>query len=351
MTLSAAVRVRLNGFLLDATVIAPQGEITAVIGPNAAGKTTLLRAIAGLIPLEGGSIQLGDELLDSVDRDRHVAPQDRSVGYVFQDSLLFPHMSAVDNVAYGIRARGRTKRDARSVAHAALREVGLEEVAELKPDELSGGRKQLVALLRAMGRDPELLLLDEPTSSIDAVSRPVVRRRLIERLESFNGVVLLVSHDPVEAMSLASRIFVLEDGKVIQRGSPQELASRPNSRYVAEVVGVNLWRGTAREGTILTGSGGKIITAEQISGDVIAVAHPHAIALHTARPVGTPRNAWSGRVESVEPIGAGRIRLRIAAEIPLIAEVTLAARDELELGPGMRVWATLKATEISAYKT
>jgi molybdate transport system ATP-binding protein len=350
MRLSAAVRVRLNGFLLDATVIAPRGEITAVIGPNASGKTTLLEAIAGLIPLESGVVELGDEVLENVDTGQRIAPQDRRVGYVFQDSLLFPHMSALENIAYGIRAGGRSKRDAQSDARAVLREAGLEEIARLKADELSGGRRQLVSLLRARARGPELLLLDEPTSSIDAVSRPVVRRELTEMIKSFDGVTLLVSHDPVEAMSLASRIFVLEEGKVVQWGSPQELAARPSSRYVAEVVGLNLWRGAARDGTVLTGSGGRIVTAEQISGDVIAVAHPHAVALHTTKPTGTPRNVWSGRVESIEPIGSGRLRIRIFAEIPLVAEITLAARDELKLGAGVRVWATLKATEVNAYK-
>jgi molybdate transport system ATP-binding protein len=198
--------------------------------------------------------------------------------------------------------------------------------------------------------EPRLLLLDEPTSSIDAAARPLLRRQLLDRIKSFGGVTLLVSHDPVEAMSLSSRIFVLEEGKVIQWGTPQELAARPKSHYVAEVVGMNLWRGAARDGTVLTGSGGRIIAADQVSGDVVAIAHPHAIAIHTAQPAGTPRNTWSGRVESVEPIGGGRLRVRVSSEIPLVAEVTLAARDELKLAAGMRVWATLKATEIEVYR-
>jgi molybdate transport system ATP-binding protein len=256
----------------------------------------------------------------------------------------------VDNIAYGLRAGGRKKPDARSAARSALLESGLEDVAGLKPDELSGGRKQLVSLLRAMVTEPQLLLLDEPTSSIDAAARPLLRRHLLERIKSFGGVTLLVSHDPVEAMSLASRIFVLEEGRVTQWGTPQELAARPQSRYVAEMVGVNLWRGTARDGTVLTGSGGRIITAERVSGNVIAIAHPHAIAIHTVEPTGTPRNTWSGRIESVEPVGGGRLRVRISSEIPLVAEVTLSARDELKLRAGMRVWATLKATEVDAYR-
>jgi molybdate transport system ATP-binding protein len=226
----------------------------------------------------------------------------------------------------------------------------MEDVAGLKPDELSGGRKQLVSLLRAMVTKPELLLLDEPTSSIDAAARPVLRRQLLDRIKSFGGVTLLVSHDPVEAMSMASRIFVLEEGRVTQQGTPQELAARPQSRYVAEMVGVNLWHGTARDGTVLTGSGGRIITAERVSGNVIAIAHPHAVAIHTVEPTGTPRNTWTGRIESVEPIGGGRLRVRVSSEIPLVAEVTLAARDELKLRAGIRVWASLKATEVDAYR-
>jgi molybdate transport system ATP-binding protein len=348
--LSATFRARLNGFLLDVGVVAPRGEITAVIGPNASGKTTLLRAIAGLVPLESGIVELGDVVLEDVATGRYVETRDRNIGYVFQDSLLFPHLTATDNVAYSMRMAGRPKREARVAARRALAEAGLEEVATLKPDELSGGRRQLVALLRALAREPDLLLLDEPTSSIDAAARPRVRRELLARVTTFGGVTLLVSHDPVEAMSMASKIFVLEDGKVVQSGTPHELAARPVSRYVAEVVGVNLWRGTAREGVILTDSGGRIISADRISGDVVAIAHPQAIALHMCEPRGTPRNTWSGRIDSLEPIGAGRIRVRISAEIPVIAEVTPAAREELQLGAGASVWATLKATEVRAYK-
>jgi molybdate transport system ATP-binding protein len=348
--LSVAVRARLDGFLLDVKVVAPRGELTAVIGPNASGKTTLLRAIAGLVPLESGIVELDSAVLDDVSAGRHVEPQDRNVGYVFQDSLLFPHMTAIDNIAYGMRAAGRSKREARALARKALAEAGLEEVAALKPDELSGGRKQLIALLRALVRDPDLLLLDEPTSSIDAAARPMVRQELLARVTSFGGVALLVSHDPVEAMSMASKIFVLEHGRVVQSGSPQELAARPQSQFVAEVVGMNLWRGHATRGVVLTGTGARVISADQVTGDVIAVAHPHAIALYTTRPGGTPRNTWFGQIQSLEPIGAGRIRVRIDAEVPLIAEVTLAALDQLMLTVGARVWATLKATEVRAYK-
>jgi molybdate transport system ATP-binding protein len=350
VSLHADVFVRLNGFTLDARLDAPRGEITAVLGPNGSGKTTLLRSLAGLTPLDRGRVELDGRTLEDASTGHFLPARSRNVGYVFQDSLLFPHLSALDNVAYAFRAAGNNKRQARALAHEAMTAAGIAEVAPVKPLELSGGRRQKVALLRALAVEPRMLLLDEPTTSVDAVSRPEIRGALLEQVESFGGVTLLVTHDPIEALTLASRIYVLESGTVVQSGRPDELAARPRTQFVAELVGVNLWRGHADRGLIETDRGVTLVTADDISGDVIAIAHPHAIALHKSRVEGSPRNVWRGRIEALEPTAAGRVRARIAGDLPLIAEVTSAALAELDLARGADVWASLKATEVSVYE-
>jgi molybdate transport system ATP-binding protein len=345
MTLEATVRVVRDGFTLDVALSATAEETVAVLGPNGAGKTTLLRALAGLEDMTG-RITLDGEVLEDTSRGVYVPPERRRAGIVFQDHVLFPHLSAMENVAFGLRAHRRPQ--AVATARRWLDDAGLGDRADALPRELSGGQAQRVALLRALATRPKLLLLDEPLSALDVSIRAEVRRELTTQLASFNGVRLLVTHDPLEAMALADRLVVLEHGSVVQTGAPGEVTARPRSRFVADLAGVNLLRGQARGDHVMLAGGVSVAAADAGDGDAFAVIHPRAVALYRTRPDGTPRNVWQGQVDGVDLYGE-RVRVRVMGPVPLVAEVTRGAVDELGLTPGAVVWMVVKATEVSVY--
>jgi molybdate transport system ATP-binding protein len=346
--LRAQVAVRLGALDLDVAIEAAPGEIVAVLGPNGAGKSTFLRAVAGLVPLDRGRVELDEVVLEDVARGIHLFPERRPIGVVFQDYLLFPHLSALENVAFGLRARGVATSDARLRAGSWLDRMGLREHADTKPHALSGGQAQRVALARALAIDPRLLLLDEPLSALDASARGEVRRDLRRHLASFAGIRIVITHDPLEAVALADRLVIVERGRVVQTGSPVDVTQRPRSRYVADLVGLNLLRGTASAGQVMVTGGASIQSADGVDGEVFAVIHPRAVALHRARPEGSPRNVWRGRASTLDFQG-DRVRVGVEGEMPIIAEVTPAAVKDLDLAEGGEVWVSVKATEITVY--
>ena len=342
--------VRRATFELAVAFSVAPGEVLGVLGPNGAGKSTLLRAIAGLTALEAGSVQVDGQVWQGP--GRFVPAEERRAGVVFQDYRLFPHLDVRDNVAFAARSAGSSRAASRAIAEGWLARLGLGAFAHRRPAQLSGGQAQGVALARALARDPAVLLLDEPMAALDAGARIDVRRFLREHLAEFAGPVVLVTHDPLEAMVLADRILVIEGGRLVQEGPPTEVARRPASPYVARLVGLNLWEGhlDAATGAVALAGGGllRVVTAAT-SGRVLVSLRPSAITVHTERPVHTStRNLWQGRVGGMELL-SDRVRLQVEGEPSALVDVTPAAVSELGLEVGGRVWLSAKATEAEAY--
>ncbi|MFF0866446.1 ABC transporter ATP-binding protein [Nonomuraea sp. NPDC003560] len=341
VTLDARLVVTRPAFTLDVSLRVAAGEVVALLGPNGAGKTTALRALAGLTPMTAGHISLRGAPL-------HTLPAEgRPIGMVFQDYLLFPHLSALDNVAFGPRCQGVPKAEARRTAAALLERVGLAAHAAARPRRLSGGQAQRVALARALAVRPELLLLDEPLAALDAHTRLEIRSQLRRHLADFEGATVLVTHDPLDAMVLADRLIVIEHGTVVQEGPPAEVARHPRTDYVARLVGLNLYRGLA-EGVRVKVGEVLLHTSEELDGPAFVAFPPAAVALYRSRPDGSPRNLWQARIEGIERHG-DNVRVHLDGPLTAFADITPAAVADLDLTPGQRIWASVKATETHAY--
>ena len=300
---------------------AEPGEVVAVIGPNGAGKSSLVRALAGLVPAEGTAMLDGTDLLT-------VPAQARHVGMVFQDRMLFPHLSARANVAFGPRSRGVPRRVAEQTATAWLDRLGIGELADRRPRQLSGGQAQRVAIARALATDPRLLLLDEPMAGLDVAVATALRLELARHLADYDGITLLVTHDAIDALTLASRVLVIDAGRVAQYGTPLEVSQQPATDHVARLVGLNVLR----------------------DGDRLRAFSPTVVTVDLTEPAGSARNRWRGRIAGASPHGAA-LRLVVHADNgqELIADVTPDAATELGLAPGRDVWVSVKETSVRSY--
>lgn len=349
MSLELRGGVTVGDFTLDLELSAAPGEVVAVLGPNGAGKSTTLRVVAGLLPLDRGTVRVGDTVVDDIAGGVYLPPQQRRIGVVFQDHRLFPHLRVLDNVAFGPRSRGVRRGSARAAAAGWLDRLGLGELARRYPRQLSGGQAQRVALARALACDPAALLLDEPLAALDVQTRAEVQGELRQHLGAFAGPTLIVTHDPIEALLLASRIVVLERGTVVQQGSPTEITSRPLTPYVARLVGMNLFEGTAKAGRVHLAGGGTLAAAETPDGAVLAALRPAAVTVHTREPDGSSaRNVWPATVASLAPLG-DRVRLTADGRPAVTVDVTAAAVAELGLAPGRTIWLAAKATDVTVY--
>lgn len=346
--LRARLVVERAAFRLDIDLTVAPGEVVALLGPNGAGKTTALRALAGLTPLTDGRIDLAGMCLDDAG-STFVPPERRNVGVVFQDYLLFPHLTALENVAFGPRCRGASRTQARAIAHEWLARVGLADLAGRRPRQLSGGQAQRVALARALALQPALLLLDEPLAALDARTRLDTRADLHRHLADHPGPTLVVTHDPLDAFVLADRLVIVEDGTIVQEGDAATVTARPRTDYVARLVGLNLYRGRGDGHTITLPNALSLATGDTVHGDAFVAFPPTAVALHVNPPEGSPRNTWPATVTGVTRHGDNiRVQL-VGGPGEASADITPAAARTLRLEPGQRLWAAVKATETRAY--
>jgi molybdate transport system ATP-binding protein len=357
MTLSVDVVVSRGPLRVHATLDAQGGETVALLGPNGSGKSSVVACLAGLLLPDEGTVVLDGRTLDDANVHTHVPPEDRSVGMVFQDGLLFPHLSAIENAAFPLRARGAAASEARARSRELLERLGFPASrADAPPTDLSGGEAQRVAIARALIHRPRLLLLDEPSSSLDVRARSELRPLIRETLDGFDGVRILVTHDPVEALTVADRIVVLEEGNVTQSGTPEQLRNAPRTPYVADLVGVNVFAGRLEPldpgaGSVVTSAGVVVVPwpsdlpREPVDG-VLAVLRPSDVVLHTSRPEGSARNVVHGRVAEIA-IEGERARIRLAGAPPVVAEITLGSVKRLGLREGRTAWASFKAVEVT----
>ncbi|HYM51199.1 MAG TPA: ABC transporter ATP-binding protein [Candidatus Limnocylindrales bacterium] len=333
----------------------PAGSTHVLLGESGAGKTTALRLLAGFARPRAGRLEVNGRVYDDVAAGIHQEPEARRVGMVFQNGRLFPHLSALANVVFPLRAQGVARGEAAERASAWMRRLGIEQLADRMPARLSGGEAQRVALARALVAEPDLLLLDEPMAALDVRTREAVRAELAGLLDDRRRITVLVTHDYLDAVVFADQVQVLEEGRVVQEGTVPELVERPRSAYVAQLAGMNVFRGRAEMvegGACEVQVGGmRLRAAREAQGPVFVAVAPTHVTLHRHRPEGSARNVIDGVVRQTVPL-AGRVRVTLAAEggTTLVAEVTRQSSMELDLSPGTAVFASFKATEIEVYR-
>jgi molybdate transport system ATP-binding protein len=345
--LEVRARDRLRELELDVQLHVGGNGSAAIVGPSGAGKSTVLRIIAGLRRPDPGRVVLGEEVWLDSGRGIDLRPEERACGFMFQDYALFPHLSAWRNVAFGMPGP-RSERRRRALGQ--LRRFGVESLADARPASLSGGERQRVALARSLARDPGVLLLDEPLSALDSRTRAYAGRELVAALRDARALAIVVTHDFSEAALLADQIFVMDKGRIVQRGTAAELSARPASAFVADFAGSVVLNGVARPaGDGLTkielDGGGTLTSTDLIRGPVVALVFPWEISLEPPETVSesSARNRLPVEVVSVTEIG-NRVRVGMSAPQPLTAEVTAESIRSLGLRPGVRASATWKAT-------
>jgi molybdate transport system ATP-binding protein len=358
--LDAAALVRRPGFTLDVALRVAPGEVLAVLGPNGAGKSTLLDVLAGLLRPDAGHVRVHGRTLTDVAARVHVPVHRRGVGLLAQQPLLFPHLSALANVAFGPRAQGVARRAALARARELLDAVDAGALADRRPGQLSGGQQQRVALARALAAGPGLLLLDEPLAALDVDAAPAMRallRRTV-RADAGGRAAVLVTHSALDALVLADRVAVLTAGQVVEEGAAREVLARPRSPFGARIAGLDLVLGTAcpeglrtADGLVVAGHAEQTVDGEP----AVAVFPPTAVAVFGQRPHGSPRNVVPVRLAAVEPHGdlvrlrAGRRDGGPAWAEGLAADVTPGALVDLAVEPGMELWFAVKAAEVAIH--
>lgn len=336
---------------LDISFSVGATETLAIMGPNGAGKSSIMQILAGLLKPDSGQASLnGQSLFRISPGTTWRPPHEREIGLLAQESLLFPHLSVLENVAFGPRSRGESKADSRAAGHHWLAEVDASALARRLPAELSGGQAQRVALARALATDPQLLLLDEPMSALDVNNAPFLRSLLKRVLCGRRAII--VTHSVLDALMLADRIIIMDAGRIVEAGPTAAILARPRSSFAASLAGLNVLPGTM-SGSSLCTSDGNQITGVPIAGLApastdqagIGAFSPSAVSVFLAPPQGSPRNCFSVRVDELEPQG-DLIRVRAGN---LSADISPAATVDLGLAPGTEVYFVVKAAEVVLY--
>ena len=349
-TLTLDLTVRRGSFVVAADLEVAGGETLALLGPNGAGKSSLVAAVGGLLSIDEGHISLGSRELANTRTGVDLPPEERHIGIVHQDHLLFPHLTVLANVAFGpdragsdVRLR-RPRHTSGSIMSGSGRSaIGCRRSCPAASSPRGAGA-------RALASDPDTLLLDEPLAALDVTSRSETRRLLMSHLEAFSGPKILITHEPTEAFLMASRVAIIEGGHIVQVGAPDDIRRRPRTPYAADLAGINLVRGVASDGTVTTGTGDPVTIADtDVSGPVLLTIHPRTVVFSSARPEGSARNVWKVTVTAVEPMG-DRVRIATSGPVPLTAEITASSAHRLGLEHGSQAWIAVKATEISVEK-
>jgi molybdate transport system ATP-binding protein len=336
---------------VDVELKVDDGETLALLGPNGSGKSTLLAVTSGLLRPDPGRVALDGEVLTDVGPSRpgtFVAPHARRMALLGQEALLFPHLDALENVAFGPRSRGTARRTARADAQRWLDVVGVGDLSDRRPGQLSGGQAQRVAVARALAAEPRLLLLDEPMAAVDVAVQPALRQTLRRVLADRTAVI--VTHDALDALLLADRVVVLESGKVVEEGASTDVLAHPRSAFAARLAGLNLLRGTW-DGDAVRSEQGHVVHGllvgdpPAVDGAACAAFRPQTVAVYRDVVHGSPRNAFQVTVTEIER-RADLVRVHAG---DLTADVTVQAAAELELAAGTRVTFVVKATEVSVY--
>ncbi|MDQ6884387.1 MAG: ABC transporter ATP-binding protein [Candidatus Dormibacteraeota bacterium] len=351
--LTGELAYQVDRFSLEVHLAVEPGATHVLLGESGAGKTTVVRLLAGLLPLGMGRVIVNDAVYDDTDRGVHIPAEQRSIGYVFQQSRLFPHLTALENVAFPLEAAGTSSSEARKRATGWLERLEIAALAQRRPANISGGEAQRVALARALIREPALLLLDEPLAALDIQTRQRIRHDLQSLLADEKQTTVLVTHDYVDAAVFGRNVQVLDHGHVVQEGTVEDLVARPRTPYVAELAGMNVLRGEARplgDGACEIRIGKQVLRG---SGDArgpafVSIAPGH-ITLHRQHPEGSARNVIAGEVMSLIPL-ADRVRVTIGGELRIVAEITRESASELQLAPGTPVFASFKAGEAEVYQ-
>ena len=354
MTLRFKATLAQRGF--DAELEIGEGERVAVLGHNGSGKSTLLNILAGTLRPDSGQATLDDKKLFDLGKGKHtwLPPHNRGIALLAQDALLVPHLSVLDNVAFGPRVGGASRAEANRRAEHWLDEVGVAEFAQRRPQQLSGGQAQRVAIARALAAEPQLLLLDEPMAALDVAVAPLLRRVLGRVLA--DRACMVVTHDLLDALLLSERVVVLEQGRVAEDGPTDEVLRHPRTRFTARIAGLNLIRGVLSDGAVRDPHGlviegvRKDDEAFAEGGPAAAVFSPAGVSIFTEDPGGSPRNRFSVTVAELEPLGdLVRVRSDDHHGHYVAADVTLRSVAELDLYPGREVVYSVKAAAVAIY--
>ena len=333
------------------------GLVTAVVGHNGAGKSTLAQVIAGTLRLDSGTVSIGGRVVD--DAATFVPARRRGVAMVSQAPRIFTHMSVAANVSFPLRVRGVGRAEARAAALEQLRAVGIADLANKRASDLSGGQAARVAIARALVFRPQVLILDEPTAALDVEATAQVSAVLRERLAGAGITTLLVSHDIAEVLSLASRMIVMGEGRIVEEGEPARVLASPASVFAARLAGLNIVSGppVARPGMVGVRVGDGVLwaadsaTPEEESARVALTFPPEAVALSREEAHASPRSVLPGVVAGIDVDGSlVSVRVALAQGVSVSARVTAAAWSELGLGVGDRLWVSVKATQVRAIR-